>query len=516
MPSSRRSRVIPLGLFGLLVLGAPACRGPADSNTGAPPTPAPSAGPNGAAGATSAPTPPTPPTPPISPASLPAPGPALAQAAPAPGAPLDVQWSFPALFSDAARGLVFPTYLAHLLGHPLDHPFPTDLACVDVDNPGAARTATLTLKMAVYADDAAEEIDVPSGRSRHCLTPAFDLAKLYALRAATPGRLEVGLTAGGAVLGATMQAISISPVDEIAWRAGSIAFEDLRALASVFVTPADPKIDQLQRLAAAQSAFGRFGNGADPYERDPYLRSSDLDAQTWSSELVVVEPGEPIAWSLSSVTGGDDVVDVYLFSFDQFEAWREGDARDATEVWSDQTTGASARVFEPAGAYVLVVFNAQTYPTVSVSWSRDVTREDVAQDTLGSIYAALRSLHTQYSDVSTSFFDGFQHLRRPSEALDAQSANCLEGSLLFASVLELVGMRPVLVFKTGHAYVAVASAPGSRVIWPVETTMIGTNDFLDAFGKGLDELADDSANDPEFQLVDVAAARAHGILPLAE
>ena len=440
---------------------------------------------------------------------------------PAPNAPsaaasVNLQWSFPALISDTARGLVFPTYLAHLLGHPLDHPFPTDLACVDVDNPGPAFTATLAIKMAIYGEDAAEDVAVASGHSRHCLTPAFDLAKLYALRAATPGRLEAELAAAGATLGASMQPISISPVDEIAWSDGAISFDDMRALATVFVTPGDPKIDQLQRLAAAQSVFGRFGNGPDPYQRDPWLRSSDLDAQTWTSELVVVEGDEPLAWTLASVAGGDDVVDVYLFTTDQFEAWREGDARDATAGWSDQTTGASARVSEPAGAYVLVVFNTQTYPTVSLSWWRNVTREDVAQDALGSIYTALRSLHTQYSDVSSSFFDGFQHVRRPSEALDALSANCLEGSLLFASVLELVGMRPVLIFKTGHAYVGVTSAPGSRVLWPVETTMVGTNDFPDAFAKGLDELDDDSANDPRFQLVDVAATRAHGILPLAE
>ncbi|HVU49656.1 MAG TPA: hypothetical protein VHL80_03155, partial [Polyangia bacterium] len=457
------------------------------------------------------------------PPSSPAPAPTPRTSVPAPSAPdagagagVGVQWSFPALIPDAARGLVFPTYMAHLLGHPLDHPFPTDLACVDVDNPGSPFSATLTVEMAIYGEDAAQDLAVPSGHSRHCLTPAFDLAKLYALRAATPGRLEASLSSGGAVLGATMQPLSISPVDEIAWQDGAIAFDDMRALATVFVTPGDPKIDQLQRLAASQSVFGRFGNGADPYERDPWLRSSDLDAQTWASELVVVEAGEPIAWSLASVSGGDDVVDVYLFTPDQFDAWREGDARDAAEVWADQTSGASAQVSETPGAYVLVVFNTQTYPTVSVSWSRNVTREDVAQDALGSIYTALRSLHTQYSDVSSSFFDGFQHVRRPSEALDALSANCLEGSLLFASVLELVGMRPVLVFKTGHAYVGVASAPGSSVLWPVETTMIGTNEFPDAFGKGLDELDADSQDDPGFELVDVAAARAHGILPLAE
>jgi hypothetical protein len=418
--------------------------------------------------------------------------------------------------SDPTRGLVFPTYLAHLLGHPLDHPFPTDLVCVDVDNPGPQVAATLTVELAIYGEDASLDVVLATGRTHQCLTPAFDLAKLYGLRGATPGRLEASLAASGAALASTMQPISISPVDEIAWRDGGIAFDEMRTLASVFVTPDDPKVDELQRLAAAASAYGRFGDGRDPYERDPVTSSADLDPQTWWAGTIVVERGEPVAWTLSTVSGGDDVVDVYLFTPDQYDAWREGDAREATEVWTDQPAGASARVSEPAGTYVLVIFNIETYAPVSVTWSRAVTREDVAEDTLRSIYVALQSLHTTYSDVSSSFFDGFQHVRRPAEALDALSANCLEGSLLFASVIELVGMSPVLVFKTGHAYVALESAPGSGVLWPVETTMMGSYDFQDAFAKGQDELADDSRNDPGFQLVGIAEARARGVLPLAQ
>jgi hypothetical protein len=507
-PSRRRANTLgPAAIVALAALPSLACRPAADpGRPGGPPAPPATVTPSAPSG-------------PISgamarPRSPSAPDAAGSAPASQSDASIDVRWSFPALISDPKRGLVFPTFMAHLLGRPLDHPFPTDLVCVDVTNPGPAFSATLTVQMAIYGQDASLDVVAAPGRTHHCLTPAFDLAKLYDLRAATPGRIEASLAAGGDALGATMQAISISPVDEIAWRDGDIAFDDMRALASVFVTPADPLIDQLQRQAAAASVFGRFGNGPDAYQRDPFVRSADLDPGTWTSETVVVEPGEPLDWTLTSVSGGDEVVDVYLFTPDQYTAWREGDARDATEVWSAQTAGASARVSEAPGAYVLVVFNAETYPTVSVSWWRSVTREDVAEDSLRSIYAALQQRHTTYSSVSSSFFDGFQHVRRPSEVLSALSANCLDGTLVFASVLELVGMNPALVFKTGHVYVAVESAPGSGVLWPVETTLLGTNDFPDAFAKGLDELLDDSQNDPLFEIVDVAAARARGILPL--
>jgi hypothetical protein len=520
MLSSLRPRAIALPLLAL-ALGLAACHAAADPGPATDPRPA--GGPASVSRAPDASTASTPPAP-DAPASRPPAGPASAASAssPAPGGPasaggaLDVRWSFPALIPDPARGSVLPTYLAHLLGRPLDHPFPTDLVCVDVDNPGRRLAATLTIAVAVYAEDATRDIELPPGPTHACLTPPFDLPKLYGLRAATPGRIEASLAVRGAVVGAAMQPISISPVDEVAWHDGDIAFDDMRALATVFVTPADPKVDQLQRLAASASAFGRFGNGADAYERDPVGQAADLDPETWWFEQVFVERGEAIGWTLSSVSGGDDVVDVYLFTPDQYDAWREGDARDATEVWTNQPAGASGRVVEPPGAYVLVIFNAETYAPVSVSWSRDVTREDVAEDALRSIYTALQAMHTTYSDISSSFFEQFQHVRRPSEVLDALSANCLDGSLLFASVLELVGMSPVLVFKTGHAYVGVRSAPGSNVVWPVETTMVGTSDFSAAFAKAQDELSDDSRNDPRFQLVDVPDARARGILPIVE
>jgi hypothetical protein len=431
------------------------------------------------------------------------------------GATVAVDWSFPALIPDANRGLVFPTYLAHLLGRPLDHPFPTDLVCADIVNPGPPFSGTVTVKLAVYGEDATQSLTAATGRTHVCVTPTFDLAKLYSLRAATPARLEATLATGGEVISATMEPVSVSPVDEIAWRDGQIPFRDLRLLAGVFVTPGDPKIDQLQRVAASASVFGRFGNGPDAYERAPYPRTAALGPGEMTSETVVVEKGEPIAWALPSVSGGG-AVDVDLFTAEQFSAWRAGTANEATAVWAAQGSGASGRAAVPANVYILVVLNAGADP-LSVTWGRNVTREDVAADTLRAIYTALQALQTKYSSISdSSFFDGFQRVRRPSETLDALSANCLDGALLFASVLELVGMKPILVFRTGHVYAAVRSAPGSNVIWPVETTMVGTDDFPEAFAKAIDELVDDSEHDPQFQLLDVAAARTRGVLPLAE
>ena len=51
----------------------------------------------------------------------------------------------------------------------------------------------------------------------------------------------------------------------------------MKTLAAVYVEPHAPVIDQLQRLAQPNSVFSNFGNGEDPYHRDPYARKVTFD-----------------------------------------------------------------------------------------------------------------------------------------------------------------------------------------------------------------------------------------------
>lgn len=73
-----------------------------------------------------------------------------------------------------------------------------------------------------------------------------------------------------------------------------------------------------------------------------------------------------------------------------------------------------------------------------------------------------------------------QRVRLPRETLQEAQANCIDGTLLFASLLEAITLNPALVFVPGHAFVGWESAPNSNRWDYLETTMIGTNDFLEA------------------------------------
>jgi hypothetical protein len=126
-------------------------------------------------------------------------------------APVSVVWTFPGLIPDSARGLTFPTYVAHLFGRRPMHKLPTDLVCAELTNPGATVDVALEVRFPVYAQDATQNVTVPAHATiRVCANPVLDLAKLYAIRDVTPGRIEVTLRQGGAATNSTMKAVAIA------------------------------------------------------------------------------------------------------------------------------------------------------------------------------------------------------------------------------------------------------------------------------------------------------------------
>jgi hypothetical protein len=74
-----------------------------------------------------------------------------------------------------------------------------------------------------------------------------------------------------------------------------------------------------------------------------------------------------------------------------------------------------------------------------------------------------------------------QRVRLPRESLSDSQANCIDGSVLFASLLEAISLSPALVIIPGHAFVAWETWKGAPDKWEyLETTMIGTHSFEEA------------------------------------
>lgn len=79
---------------------------------------------------------------------------------------------------------------------------------------------------------------------------------------------------------------------------------------------------------------------------------------------------------------------------------------------------------------------------------------------VSAIYSILLAEDLQYSSPPASFGSDGQKIRTPERIMDGRVATCLDLALLFAACFEQAGLRPVVLFKEGHAWVGV---------WLVET-----------------------------------------------
>jgi hypothetical protein len=108
-----------------------------------------------------------------------------------------------------------------------------------------------------------------------------------------------------------------------------------------------------------------------------------------------------------------------------------------------------------------------------------------------------------------------QRARLPRESLAYKSANCVDGTLLFASLLEGASLSPALLLLPGHALVGWESDEGSGDWSFIETTMIGTHDFEAACASGQKQYEQAQEFYPDsIRLHRLADLRTRGIWPM--
>lgn len=155
------------------------------------------------------------------------------------------------------------------------------------------------------------------------------------------------------------------------------------------------------------------------------------------------------------------------------------------------------------------------------------------------VFEALKAEQLTYVNSLVSFGAGAevqtQRVRLPREALEYRSANCIDGTVLLASVLEFASLNPGIVVVPGHAFLAwqkqrpQAAAAGPQPDWQalandwdyLETTMIGSHDFEAANQRGrllaehYRQQAQQNSNPHYFQLISLRDARTNlGIMPM--
>jgi hypothetical protein len=167
-----------------------------------------------------------------------------------------------------------------------------------------------------------------------------------------------------------------------------------------------------------------------------------------------------------------------------------------------------------------------------------------------ALWNALTERDLRYSNITTSAADSetvsSQHVRLIDESINNAQANCVDGSVLLASLLRKIDIEPMLVFVPGHCYLAFFLDKEQTQLVALETTLIGSaagdstreiegvkdvvdgewqkkdswGTFCAAIAMGNQDIAENKAKfgdkaDVDYQLVSIAAARKLGILPIA-
>ncbi len=437
-------------------------------------------------------------------------------------ADVDVSGFFPFLEMVEGIGgdLVFPTYVAHLLGSDVDEPWwGGDFACGLVENTGSASLSIeVSAELVGYSSATSELLEVAPGESEGvCLNPVPDLEALYALssQANAQARLRFEDATNGGLVGQVSDPVEISTQETIFFALNNAP---ARSSAATLVRPDAPAvIDVLDDMVELSWFGGSIGVGGYRAHQPnlPYWpqQSVSIGAGGYYWRPAYLEVGETIYFQ-----GDSNGADSWLYLMDS-AAFQDLQNGDPFLVWWQEeidTLASGSFTASTAGWYYLVAYNYSSLLSETVTWSSTMTRADNVLDYLYIAYTYLQNLGVNYLNVANSFFDGAQECVLPDDVIANGGGNCIDGTMLFASLLEQMGARPIITFVPGHAFISVDSGPfGANTVWSLETTMLGSGqDFWTALDSGIQQHA--AAPFDGYWSLDmyIDDARAAGVLPM--
>ena len=163
-----------------------------------------------------------------------------------------------------------------------------------------------------------------------------------------------------------------------------------------------------------------------------------------------------------------------------------------------------------------------------------------------AIWNVLQRQGIKYSSITTPSAASqrvfSQHVRSLEDSIANTQANCVDGSVMFASIFRKIGLKTFLVHIPGHCYMGVMLDEDKEASI-IETTMIGTVDLKEhTLERGINAAMSGRKNNasltsfeaatqtgakefqealpkikshaPEYRLIDIEACRALGIQPL--
>ena len=112
-------------------------------------------------------------------------------------------------------------------------------------------------------------------------------------------------------------------------------------------------------------------------------------------------------------------------------------------------TPSVSRVIVKAAAKLKELSGSSSFTEYQSGNPNEVVRQ------VAAIYAALHEERIVYRSMSVSYEQIGQRITLPEQVLSGKLGNCIELSLLFASVLEGVGIYSGIILENGHAYLGI-------------------------------------------------------------
>lgn len=118
-------------------------------------------------------------------------------------------------------------------------------------------------------------------------------------------------------------------------------------------------------------------------------------------------------------------------------------------------------------------------------WGYQGKSEEVVDKQVYALWYVLQKRNFKYSSISNSSLSSnvvfTQRVRTFDDALQSAQINCVDGSVLFASLLKAININPILVRVPGHMFVGYYTDRMHKNIHFLETSMIGDVNLDDFF-----------------------------------
>jgi hypothetical protein len=186
--------------------------------------------------------------------------------------------------------------------------------------------------------------------------------------------------------------------------------------------------------------------------------------------------------SWSSLNESHETYPIVLLSrnsgFNAVEDPETGQRRDLTRYYGAWVTPNAERV------QALVRRAADRAPDRRMPGYQGRRNPDAIAAQVRALFETLKAEGLAYIDSVIDFGAGpgqvTQRTRLPRESLWHKSANCIDGTVLMASLLQAASLHPAIVLVPGHAFVAWETWEGTDEWDYLETTMIASHDFEEA------------------------------------